>query len=252
LVELKQKEILDSIAYAKRIQAALLANMEFINQNVRDHFVLFNPKDIVSGDFYWVAKKDDIFYLAVCDSTGHGVPGAFMSLLNMGFLSQAVLEKQIEKPNEILNYVRKRLVNTISKEGQQDGFDGILLSINKRTKEILYASANNAPVLITKNGIIHPPYDKMPVGKGVVEKPFNLYSLTLKSEDTLYLYTDGYPDQFGGPNGKKFKYKQLDQLLLANSILSLEEQKQQLQKHFIEWKGGLEQVDDVCIIGIRF
>ncbi|MBS1653193.1 MAG: hypothetical protein JSU07_14400, partial [Bacteroidetes bacterium] len=129
VIEEHQKEILDSIHYAKRIQTALLANKEFVNTNIKNNFIYFQPKDIVSGDFYWATQQNDYFYLACCDSTGHGVPGAFMSLLNIGFLSEAIKEKSISKPNEIFNYVRQRLIDSISAEGQKDGFDGILIKI---------------------------------------------------------------------------------------------------------------------------
>jgi len=251
LVEQKQKEILDSMIYARRIQTALLANKEYIDQNLEDHFILMKPKDIVSGDFYWSVKKDDCFYLAACDSTGHGVPGAFMSLLNMGFLNEALIEKQITQPNEIFNYVRKRLINSIGDDGQQDGFDGILLCIDLKTKQITYSASNKSPIIVSKSGIIILNADKMPVGKGIRENPFNLYQLNLNHDDTLYLYTDGYADQFGGPKGKKFMYKQLNQLLVNISNKPMDEQRELLNNRFTEWKGDLEQVDDVLVIGIK-
>jgi serine phosphatase RsbU (regulator of sigma subunit) len=172
IVEEHQKETLDSIHYAKRIQTALIANSDFISQHIPNNFIYFNPKDIVSGDFYWATKHNDKFYLAVCDSTGHGVPGAFMSLLNMGFLSEAIKEKNIEKPNEIFNYVRERLISTISDGGQKDGMDGILicidisLSVRAESRTITYAAANNEPILIRDGTVIELPKDKMPVGKG--------------------------------------------------------------------------------------
>lgn len=252
LVEEHRKEILDSIHYAKRIQNTLLAHHEFVDENLPNNFVLFNPKDIVSGDFYWATKHGDNFYLAVCDSTGHGVPGAFMSLLNIGFLNEAINEKDILEPNEVFNHVRKRLISSISKEGQKDGFDGILLRINQKTKEITYAAAHNAPILISSNVIIELEKDKMPVGKGERDENFTLHSIKMKAGDTLYLYTDGYADQFGGPRGKKFKYKPLNELLLSINSKSLKEQSEILQQTFNEWKGNLEQVDDVCVIGVKF
>ena len=251
IVEEKQKEILDSINYAKRIQYTLLAHDEFLKENLPEHFTYFNPKDIVSGDFYWATKHNNKFYLAVCDSTGHGVPGAFMSLLNIGFLSEAINEKGIEKPNEVFNYVRQKLTNTISKEGQKDGFDGILICIDKSTNKITYAAANNAPVLIQNNKLIELESNRMPVGVGERKEDFKLYTIDAKPGDTLYLYTDGYADQFGGPKGKKFKYKQLNETLLAHHTKSLSEQKDILKQTFDKWRGDLEQVDDVCIIGIR-
>ena len=251
LVEEKQLEILDSINYAKRIQYTLLAHDEFLKENLPEHFVYFDPKDIVSGDFYWAAKHGSKFYLAVCDSTGHGVPGAFMSLLNIGFLSEAIKEKNILKPNEIFNYVRERLIETVSRDGQRDGFDGILVCFDKTTKKVSYAAANNAPVIIRTNEFTILDADRMPVGKGEKGSDFTNHETQLQDGDTLYIYTDGYADQFGGAKGKKFKYKQLNELLLENSSKPLSEQKKILQQTFQTWKGNLEQVDDVCIIGLR-
>ncbi len=251
LIEEKQKEIVDSINYAKRIQYALLSHDDFLRKYIPHHFIFFNPKDIVSGDFYWSTTINNKFYLAVCDSTGHGVPGAFMSLLSIGFLNEAIKEKNIEKPNEVFDYVRERLIENISKEGQKDGFDGILICIDYSENKITYAAANNEPLLVRDFVIIEQNKDRMPVGMGEKKLPFNLFTIEFKTNDILYLYTDGYADQFGGPKGKKFMYKKLNQLLLELSTLSLEEQRTKLQTTFEIWRGELEQVDDVCIIGIR-
>ncbi len=251
IVEEKQKEILDSIHYAKRIQTTIIANQNFINENIPNNFVYFNPKDIVSGDFYWATKRDHLFYLAICDSTGHGVPGAFMSLLNIGFLSEAINEKDITEPNLIFDYVRDRLVNSISKEGQKDGFDGILVCFNTQNNKISYAAANNEPILIRNNDIIELTKDKMPVGIGERTEKFKLFSYDPQKGDVIYFYTDGYADQFGGPKGKKFKYKQLNELLKLIHLSPLEEQRNILQNKFNEWRGDLEQVDDICIIAVK-
>jgi serine phosphatase RsbU (regulator of sigma subunit) len=247
----KNKEITDSINYAKKIQYTLLAHDAFLTEHLPQHFVYFHPKDIVSGDFYWATIRDNKFYLAVCDSTGHGVPGAFMSLLNIGFLSEAINEKQIYKPNEVFNHVRERLTTSISKDGQKDGFDGILICIDKITNTITYSAANNKPVLISANQINEAACDKMPVGVGEKKEDFKLHSISCQKGDMLYLYTDGYADQFGGPKGKKFKYKQLNDLLQSVSQLPLNEQHKKLETAFQNWRGQLEQVDDVCVIGIR-
>jgi len=251
IVEEKQKEIVDSINYAKRIQYTLLAHDSFLTKYLSDYFILFHPKDIVSGDFYWATKTTNKFYLAVCDSTGHGVPGAFMSLLNISFLNEAITEKKISAPNEILDHVRERLIKNISKDGGQDGMDGIVLCIDIKTREMTYAAAHNAPVVIRKGEVLDFPADKMPIGKGVRDDKFKLYKLELQKGDTLLLYTDGYADQFGGPKGKKFKYKQLQEILKKNIDLPMNEQKDILLTVFEEWKGPLEQVDDVCVLGIR-
>ncbi len=281
VIEEKQKEIVDSINYAKRIQYTLLADENLLKQNLNEHFVLFQPKDIVSGDFYWAAKikgdsrltdgsneKTEHFYLAVCDSTGHGVPGAFMSLLNISFLNEAITEKHIQQPNEILNYVRNRLIESVSQDGAQDGMDGILVCIEKKafasshsslvkpsdTNEqvtITYAAANNAPVIVRDNAVIILPSDKMPIGKGEKGVSFTLHTIDAKKGDVLFFYTDGYADQFGGPKGKKFKYKQLENLLISINLKSMEDQKQLLTAAIAGWKGNLEQVDDILVIGMR-
>ncbi len=251
VIEEKQKEILDSIHYAKRIQETILAHKDFINDNLPSNFIYYKPKDIVSGDFYWATKKGDYFYLAVCDSTGHGVPGAFMSLLNIGFLNEAITEKNILQPNEIFNYVRERLVNSISREGQKDGFDGALFCIDTKRKKITYTAANVNPMIISNEGITELPSNRMPVGKGEINKPFDMHSVELKQNETLYIYTDGFADQFGGPKGKKYKYKQLNELLKRMSPSEINEQLDVLNAEFEQWRGKLEQVDDVCIIGFR-
>jgi serine phosphatase RsbU (regulator of sigma subunit) len=286
IIEEKQKEIIDSINYAKRIQNTLLAHEEFLQEHLPQHFVYFDPKDIVSGDFYWAASvsngqsqsavggselqtataNSELFYLAVCDSTGHGVPGAFMSLLNIGFLAEAIKEKNIYAPHEVFNYVRTRLVENMSREGQKDGFDGILICIEKSASTTLsvtaqasshtktkltYAASNNAPVIVRDGKLIELDCDRMPVGKGEKEDSFRLFTFDLQPSDLLYLFTDGYADQFGGPKGKKFMSKRLNQKLMDISSLPLQDQHVQLKKGFEEWKNDLEQVDDVCVIGIR-
>jgi len=265
LVEEKQKEIIDSINYAQRIQSTLMASELSLSQNLKEHFIVFKPKDIVSGDFYWTAQQNNLFYLACCDSTGHGVPGAFMSLLNIGFLAEAIKEKNILQPGEIFNYVRGRLVETISNEDHKDGFDGIILCFDNNTKTITYAAANNNPVLICASQshikgdvvmsenvqLINLPHDKMPVGKGEKNVSFNTYAIEATQGDILYLFTDGYPDQFGGDKGKKFKYKQLGELLVSIHKQDFSVQKEKLVTAFDNWRGELDQVDDVCVIGIK-
>lgn len=257
-VDEKQKEIVDSIQYAKRIQNAMLMQDNLLLKYFPNVMIYFKPKDIVSGDFYWSTfkpftpeSKHGYFYFAVCDSTGHGVPGAFMSLLNSNFLNEAINEKNILAPNEIFDYVRKGLINSISSSGQKDGFDGILLRINTQSNEMDYVAANNAPIIVSNNTLTEASKDKMPVGKSESTTSFNLHKLQVQKGDTIYLYTDGYADQFGGEKGKKFKTKALNDLLLQVSQKTMSEQSKIIQTTFENWKGKLEQIDDVCVVGIK-
>ncbi len=256
IIEEKQKEIVDSINYAKRIQVALLANEEIMKKYLPEHFVFFQPKDIVSGDFYWFSLNTDlngnqIGYLAVCDSTGHGVPGAFMSLLNISFLNEAINEKLITEPNLILNHARLRLTENLSAYEQKDGFDGTLIKFNFTTKEITYAAANTSPIIFDGEHFENLPYDRMPVGVSDNKGSFSLYKIPKDFSGTLYLTTDGILDQFGGDKGKKLKQKGFLNMLKDCQNLSSSERKNKIIESFNDWKGKLEQLDDVCMIGIE-
>jgi len=254
-VDEKNKDITDSINYAQRIQRAVLPHRRDIMKVFPESFVLFRPKDIVSGDFYWASTGKELFYIGCCDCTGHGVPGAFMSLLNISFLNQAVNEKAITEPHEILNEVRQSIVKALNPDGQderKDGMDAVLCAIDVKNK-ILHAACANNPIWYIQNGElkeIKP--DKMPVGSHTnMETSFTKHSIQLQEGDSIYLFTDGYADQFGGPKNKKFRYKQLEDILLANTLLPMKTQKDILENAFMEWKGKCEQVDDVLVIGIR-
>ena len=255
LVEKKQKEIVDSLYYAQKIQKALLASDDLLLKILPEYFVLYKPKDIVSGDFYWATLKGDRFYLAVCDSTGHGVPGAFMSLLNISFLNEAITERNITEPHEVFNHTRKKLIENVSQEGGQDGMDGVLISLPVNGKgygHMVYTGAYNTSIIIRDGGMIELNADKMPVGASPKQsESFTLQSFELRKGDLVYAFTDGYADQFGGARGKKFKYRQLEEKLLAMSSLKMEEQKKQLEETLENWQGDLEQVDDILIMGIR-
>ncbi len=255
-IEEKNKEILDSINYAQRIQHALLASESMLKKNLPEHFVLFNPKDIVSGDFYWACEAHNKFYFVIADSTGHGVPGAFMSLLNISFLNEAINEKGIQRTNEILAHVRQRLIASLAiegvSEGGNDGMDCILMALDTKKNILEVSCAHNPLVIIRGQELIEIAADKIPVGKSVKnEMPFTLHTIDLKKNDILFAFTDGFADQFGGPKGKKLKYKQLCETLISNKDLPMRTQRENLLNLFTGWKGNLEQVDDVLIAGIR-
>ena len=254
-VEEKNKEVMDSIHYAKRIQRALLTSENYFKKHVSDFFIFYKPKDIVSGDFYWALNLNNKFYLATADCTGHGVPGAFMSLLNISFLNEVIIEKKITRPDLILDEIRNDIIKALNPEGNEaakDGMDCSLCCFDFEKMELQVAAANN-PVWIMRNNIIlEIKPDKMPVGMYADEiKPFSLQIFKLEKGDTVYTFTDGYADQFGGPKGKKFKYKQLENNLIANNYKPLAEQKEILSQAFDKWKEGLEQVDDVLLIAIK-
>lgn len=252
IIEVKQKEIVDSIHYAKRIQNALLASELAIKNQVKDFFIYFQPKDIVSGDFYWCAEQGNRFYIAICDSTGHGVPGAFMSLLNITYLNEAINEKQLVSPAAILDFVRARLVQNISQDGAQDGMDGILFCFEKSSQKLTFSAAYNSPICITNGVSTTHQTNKMPIGLSDKQQGFVEYEIVLEPDSIVYAYTDGYADQFGGEKGKKFKQGRLIELLEKISSKSMIQQENEIKNEFENWKGSNEQVDDVALIGLKF
>jgi serine phosphatase RsbU (regulator of sigma subunit)/tetratricopeptide (TPR) repeat protein len=255
IIEQQRNEMLDSIHYAKRIQTALLASENILQQNLPDYFIYYKPKDIVSGDFYWACKTSATFIFCLGDCTGHGVPGAFMSLLNISKLNEVITQKKIIQPDLVLNAVRSEIIHALNPNGNEetkDGMDCILCSFDFEKNTMQYAAANNSILIIRNKEFMLLPADRMPVGKSPKDGHlFSLQTVSLQKNDLIYLITDGYIDQFGGAKGKKFKYKQLQETLLLLSDLPLKEQKNQLDKKFEEWKGNLEQIDDVSIVGIK-
>ncbi|MDO9186806.1 MAG: tetratricopeptide repeat protein [Bacteroidia bacterium] len=255
IIEEKNKDITDSIRYAKHIQNALLREEEHVSVHLPEHFILFMPKDIVSGDFYWGAEKNGCWYFAAVDCTGHGVPGAVMSMLGISFLNDIVSHNGLQSPAEILNRLRDKVIKELRQtgeaDGNKDGMDISLARLNLKTNELEWAGANNSLYLIQNGQMGIVKADKQPIGYHPNSHPFTNHTLKLKKGDSIYLYSDGYADQFGGPKGKKFKYKQLDDLIKTYKHLPMKDQKEFLKNRFIEWKGSLEQVDDVCIFGVR-
>ena len=256
LVEEKHKEITDSINYAERIQRSFLASKDLLDEHLKQYFVFFQPKDVVSGDFYWAGKTAaGNFVLVTADSTGHGVPGAIMSILNISSLEKAI-HAGVSEAAEILNHTRSNIIERLKKdgsaEGGKDGMDCSLLCLDLNAKKMTYAAAHNPVWIIRERQLIELAPDNMPVGKHDRDsQSFTQSSLELREGDVVYTLTDGYPDQFGGLKGKKFMYKKLKELLLSISNLSMEEQKQMLSQTLSDWKGNLEQVDDICVLGFR-
>jgi serine phosphatase RsbU (regulator of sigma subunit) len=257
IIEEKHKEIQDSINYAKRIQYSLLASNELLNENLKEHFIFFKPKDVVSGDFYWGSKlSNGNFILVTADSTGHGVPGAIMSILNISCLNEAVTAEKLTQPSDILNLTRKKIIehllNDGSEEGGKDGMDCSLLCFDFKNMKLKIAAAQNPVWVIRGKEIIDIKPDKMPVGKHDKQNiPFTQHEFEIQKGDIVYTLTDGYIDQFGGKKGKKFMSKNLKDLLTNNAHLPIHEQKAILESTFEKWKGNIEQVDDVTIIGIK-
>lgn len=257
VIEEKNKDILDSIHYAKRIQRALLASETLLNDNLPDHFVFYKPKDIVSGDFYWADKLDNgKFLMLTGDCTGHGVPGAFMSLLNISLLHEFSVGQKVHRPDLLLNRQRDAIIAALNPPGSteisKDGMDCVLISLDFVNRKMQFACANN-PLWIMRDGaLIEYKGDKMPIGvhEGT-SKPFALHEFDLRKGDIIYTFTDGFADQFGGPKGKKYKYSRLKGFLTSIAEKPAKHQLELLHQEFNAWRGELEQVDDILVIGIR-
>jgi serine phosphatase RsbU (regulator of sigma subunit) len=264
-IEEKNKEITDSINYAQKIQRTLMATETYLDKYLKndrkDYFVYYQPKDIVSGDYYWAHESNDEFILLTADCTGHGVPGAFMSLLCISYLNEIVKEKKVNRPDFIFNQVRDKIVANFKVDEnpeRKDGMDAVICSFNFKTNLLTYCAGNNPIIVVEPNDkneftLIELEYDKMPVGvtHDGNYKPFTNYTFQLKNNSVVYTFTDGFADQFGGPKGKKFMYKQLRNILLEIHHLPMSDQKQKLNNILNSWRGDLEQVDDICVIGVR-
>ena len=260
-LEEAHKEITDSINYAERIQRSFLATEDLLNENLNEYFVYFNPKEAVSGDFYWAGKlSNGNFALVNADSTGHGVPGAIMSILNISSIEKAV-EKNATNPADIFNQTRKTIIERLKKDGSltggKDGMDASLISFNPDKSKMTYVAAQN-PIWIVRNNengvaeLVEVKPEKMPVGKHDKDHVlFNGGEYDLQKGDQIYTLTDGFQDQFGGPKGKKFMIKNMREYVLSICHLSMQEQHQKIKETFANWKGDVEQVDDVCVIGVR-
>jgi len=259
VVEEKNREVLDSITYAKRLQDAILPPLSVVEKYLPESFILYKPKDIVAGDFYWMETVEGTIFIAACDCTGHGVPGAMVSVVCSNALNRAVKEFKQTEPGKILDKTRELVIETFEKS-ESDVMDGMDISLaslssSERGTTLKWAGAYNSLWYAQNGTITEMAADKQPIGKSDNAKPFSTHTLAINadsiSKGVLYLFTDGYADQFGGPKGKKFKYRQLQQLLADNCNLAMKDQAQLLEEKLTEWQGGLEQVDDILIIGIR-
>lgn len=253
LIQQKNHEITSSITYAKRIQTAILPSSNAMNAFLKKGFVFYRPKDIVAGDFYWMHTTDNTVIYAVADCTGHGVPGAMVSVICHNALNRSIREYHLTKPAEILNKTRELVIETLAKgDGDvKDGMDIALCSINFEKKELQYAGAYNPLYLIRKGELLETKADKQPIGNYSHNKPFTNHTISLEKGDSIYTFTDGYADQFGGPKEKKFMYKPFKRLLLSVQEELMENQEKIIEKTFNSWKGDLEQIDDVCILGVK-
>lgn len=253
LVEEKNKEITDSITYAKRIQSAILPPEKQFKRYLKDSFVFYQPKDIVAGDFYWFEIQDDIVFVAAADCTGHGVPGAMVSVVCHNALNRSLKEYKLTKPSDILDKTREIIIAEFEKsdEDVKDGMDISLCALNLKTKTVQWAGAHNPLWILRNEEILEFKADKQPIGKFEFAKPFTNHEIELQENDEIYAVTDGFQDQFGGEKGKKFKALQIKDLLVSYAGKSMADKSKQLNDVFTNWKGDLEQVDDVCIIGIK-
>lgn len=252
----KNNEITDSINYARKIQESILPSTTGFKSLFPASFVFYLPKDIVSGDFYWIAEHNRQKFIAVADCTGHGVPGGFMSMLGHSLLNEIILEKNITNPALILDQLREKVIRALKQTGltgeNKDGMDISLIVVNETESSLHFAGANNSVFMIRDNAMEELFPDKQPIGYyGSVLKNFTAQQVSYKKGDRVYLLTDGYPDQFGGTRGKKLMYKKMKEILVSSAGQSMEKQFNQVASEFMNWKGNYSQTDDVCLIGIE-
>lgn len=270
----KEQEITDSIRYALRIQLSIIPTPERVKALLPKSMVFYKPKDIVSGDFYWVEEIGDEIVFAAVDCTGHGVPGAMMSVIGLKSLNQAVQDKKLSKPCDILRHLDISVNDTLRQSSDanavKDGMDLALCNINYKTLTLQYSGAFNGVCIIRKqiatsyqpanareifygSDLLELRPDKLPIGSNTdgIADTFTNHVFQLQPQDLVYIHTDGYADQFGGPKGKKFKYNQLKDILVSLADVPMEEHYGILEKHLKDWQGSHEQVDDVLVIGVR-
>lgn len=254
-MELIHKDLMNSIEYARFIQRNIFTSQELLSKNFKEHMLMFYPRDNVSGDFYWWAKMGSRIVITIADCTGHGVPGALMSMLGISFLREIVVKEHLLEPGKILNKLRTEVINALSQKmelgKQKDGMDLALISIDLEKKQLQYAGARNPLIIIRNNEIIEFKADKAPISVYVKMRPFTTHDIELQENDQIYLFTDGYPDQFGGQKGQKFKRKPFKELLQSLANMPMQEQLAELKDHFHNWKKNYEQIDDITVLGLK-
>ena len=256
-IKVKNTEIIDSITYAERIQKAIMKIEENESKKLPQHFILFKPKDIVSGDFYWVKEINGMLYLAVADCTGHGVPGALMSMLGISLLNDILNDNHGISPGDLLTQLRARIIIELNQsedeQASKDGMDISLIKLDLQNGQADWAGANNPLWIVRKDDddIEEIKPNKEPISYYTEMNEFVNNSIQLNKGDSFYLFSDGYPDQFGGLKGKKLKYKAFKNLIVKNAFEEMEMQKQLLSAFFQNWKGDFDQIDDICVFGVK-
>lgn len=255
ILETQNLHITESIKYAQKIQKAVLSSYDIIKKNTLDSFILYMPKEKVSGDFYYFVKKNDLLIVVIADSTGHGVPGGFMSMLGITMLEEIVNTKEIQSAADVLNAFREKIILSLDQENiktvTNDGFDAAICVINKKNNEINYSGANIPLIIIREKRSLYFHPANMPVGTFINMKPFNNQYIKLEKGDSLYLFTDGIIDQFGGKQIKKFGFNRLKTILIESSDESFFDQKERIKKTFRLWKGSQKRTDDALILGLK-
>jgi serine phosphatase RsbU (regulator of sigma subunit) len=255
-LELRDKNLTDSLIYAQRIQEAMLPSEEFFRNHFSDSFIFFKPKDIISGDFYWVGEKGDKVFIVAADCTGHGVPGALMSMIGLEIIDKTINDDNIDTPSGILSVLNKGLEKTFSREKNigtiiRDGMDIGLCVIDKKERKLSYSGAFFPLYLIRNNSLIEVKGDKIIIGMNPTGLPYIDHEIELMDDDILYMFSDGYVDQFGGTENKKFMYRRFRHLLLMIHLFPVDDQKSILEENIRSWIGKTEQVDDIMVIGFR-
>ena len=253
MLQVQNEEILNSILYAKRLQNATLPSEKTMVQLFKDSAVFYRPKDIVSGDFYWMEEVDDLVFFAVADCTGHGVPGAMLSVFGNNALNRCINEYKLREPGKILDTLTELVELSLTKNNSEvsDGMD-ISLCVWDKGSKLSYAGAYN-PLYIIRNGeLLETKADKQPIGKYITRVLYTTHEFDLQEGDSIYLFSDGYADQFGGPKGKKLKYSAFKQYLLELNHLESSKISDELGRRFDIWKEGVEQIDDVCLMNVKF